>query len=140
MAERLFAPAVKFYGARVPVEQLAEHLKVYVQEWLPDGQPHKTTWDLDDECLVVYFPMTAAEFVSWGCMLLEELHETCDHGSEDDASEFLHCFADYAPGGRVGDCEADSGPPPARMMIATLYISDDTGATWVDRQNLKLRR
>lgn len=142
MAGRLFAPAVMFVGARVSVEELAEHLKVYVKEWLPDGQPHLTSYDSSEDAQVVSFPMAAAEFVSSGVMLMECLHGACRGETEDSANEFLACYPDYAPGADpTGPAEAAPvDQAPARGMFAALFISDDGGLSWWDEPYLQLRR
>ncbi|HYG60214.1 MAG TPA: hypothetical protein VD902_19270 [Symbiobacteriaceae bacterium] len=140
MAERLFAPAILFVGADRPAEELAQHLRVYCREWLPEGQPHEVAQEESEGGLVVYFPMSSAEFVSWGAMLTEDMHAAALGADAAHGNEFMACFDDYAPGVAPVKGSGKDDPTAKGSMYASLYISDNGGLTWCDRRHLQLRR
>lgn len=117
MIKRMFAPSVQFIGAQVPVEDLVTNLRVCIS-----------------------FPMTDAEFVSWGAMLMEHLHCIFQNATADEGNEFLCCYADYDPKGRPPLAETARTPSPAQEMYPVLYLSDDNGLTWWDKPHLEFRR
>lgn len=141
----MFAPAMNFSGVQVPVDQLAVHLREYVKDWVPPGIQPVTAPDLAGTPgvdWVVYFPMSAADYIAYGAMLMEELHDA-DYGEDPDGGcAFLLSYEDYAPGvvRPVDHPSPRQIRVPAEWMYASLYVSLDGGLTWLDKPKLQLRQ
>lgn len=123
---RMFAPSVQFHSVTVPYPQLVSYLTAAVLDWTREGQAVSTGFEESEDLYVIGFPMTDEDYLSWGCMLMEELHDLCSGTTAEAGNEFLCCYP-----GTVA---------PAKAMYPVLYISDDGGKTWQAKHQLSLRK
>lgn len=126
----IYAPALMFSGAKVPLQELAEEVKHQAVEGRKamHDQPFVIIHGED----AIAFPMTGEAYLSHGILLMDYLHDLCfGGGTADEGNEFMLFYKN--PDGE--HCN-----PPAEDMFAVLYLSADRGATWVDANNVSIRR